>query len=127
TGTVSFGAYIILVVSSFPFIRRRLWEAFKYMHLICAAGFVVFAAIHDGSAMLFLLPGIIAYTVDLFLRGRHAFIRGSVLSASVIKGTDVLKLEVESGRQGGRKGYEPGQYAFLMIPRLSPFQWHPIR
>ena len=55
-----------ITVSSLPAIRRRLFEAFYYLHLIFVAGLVAGAMFHTGK-LVFILA-LLTWGVDMFIR-----------------------------------------------------------
>jgi NADPH oxidase len=112
----------LIILSSLPFVRRRLFELFYYMHILCASGIVMGAFLHTGI----LVPLLVACTwgVDLFFRSlvmaRHRYptkARIRTLSATVIE----LSFPKVEGFD-----YNPGQYIYLCLPELSYLEWHPF-
>lgn len=121
-GTIMTLTMFIIIVSSFPLIRRRLFELFYYMHILCASGLMVGAFFHTG----FLVPLLVACTwgVDLFFRSivmaRHRYptkAKIRTLSSTVIE----LSFPKVNGFD-----YNPGQYIYLCLPGLSYLEWHPF-
>ncbi len=121
-GSVMALILFLIIMSSLPLVRRRVFELFYYMHIICASGIAMGAFFHTGI----LIPLLVACTwgVDLFFRSivmaRHRYptkAKIRTLSATVIE----LSFPKVEGFD-----YNPGQYIYLCLPELSYLEWHPF-
>jgi predicted ferric reductase len=121
-GTMLLVFMTLMIVTALPFVRRRAFEVFYYLHVTFAATMVVCAFFHTGI----LVPTLVALTwgVDLAIRKgymaycrypRNASVR--IISESVV--------EVCFPKADGFD-YNPGQYIYIAIPELSVCEWHPF-
>ena len=121
-GTMLLVCMTLMIVTALPFVRRRAFELFYYLHIIFAASMAACAFFHTGI----LVPTLVALTwgVDLIIRKgymslcrypRQASVR--IISESVV--------EVCFPKAAGFD-YNPGQYIYIAIPELSLFEWHPF-
>jgi hypothetical protein len=62
----------IIFLTSLPFVRRHLFEAFYYPHFLLRV-FTVGALIHTTNGPEFLLPGLSLWAVDRLIRFRQYF------------------------------------------------------
>ena len=111
-----------ICLSSQKQVRRRLFEAFYYLHFVFIVGLVVGAFFHSGI----LVPSLalVTWGVDLFIR--KVFMarlwNPRVAHLSVISDTVVQV----SFPKTDDFAYNPGQYIYLAVPEISCFQWHPF-
>jgi len=112
----------LMIITALPMIRRRCFEFFQYIHIICSMLVIVCAFYHTGLLVPILTT--LSWGFDLFLRRvyfpfvvypRKATIR--IVSESVLE----LSFPSTTSLQ-----YNPGQYMYLAVPQLSPWQWHPF-
>ena len=109
----------LIALTSVGFIRRRWFEGFYYAHALFML-FVVGALIHASHAVEFLVPGLALYVIDRLVRFSNNFRRVDVVSAMQYAG-DVTKL-----RTVGLRAHRPAQLAWVQIPGVSLFNWHPF-
>jgi hypothetical protein len=136
---VTFAAMLVAVgVLALPIVRRRHFEVFYYSHHIALAFFVT-SLWHATGSWPFLLGGLLLWLVDGVLRvQRSAQVQATLLDARALNGdVTVLELELTAWRwEIGRcllprlvkKPFEyvAGQYLFLTLPSVSPWQAHPF-
>jgi hypothetical protein len=118
-GIMAWLALAIMFVTSVNFIRRRWFEAFYYSHALFFV-FVVGALIHATKGPEFLLPGLLLWGIDRGIRFWNNFRRVEVKSITALSG-DVTKFTIE-----GRQVTHPGQIAWVQVPGVSFFNWHPF-
>lgn len=110
----------LIFITSVSIIRRRMFETFYYVHFL----FIVFvggALYHaNPGGPEFLLPGFVLWVVDRGIRLWHNFKTINIQSITYYTG-DVLKLRFQ-----GVKPHRPGQMAWIQIPTISYFNWHPF-
>ncbi|KAF9870914.1 hypothetical protein CkaCkLH20_11586 [Colletotrichum karsti] len=118
-GTMAWAALVVLAIASAPIVRRRLFEVFYYTHALFFV-FVVGALIHATKGPEFLLPGLLLWGCDRFLRLYYNFRSINTTSVQYHHG-DVTKMKFE-----GMKPHHPGQIAWVQIPSVSFLNWHPF-
>jgi len=80
------------------------------------------ALLHAWVFWMFAVGGMLLYLLDKMIRMfRAGTIHPRLLEASHSHGITKLVFEKD-----GSMKYEAGQYAFVNIPSVSPFQWHPF-
>jgi predicted ferric reductase len=121
-GTMLIVFMTLMMLTAIPYIRRKVFEVFYYLHVIFAASMIACAFFHTGPLVPAL--GALTWGVDLSIRKfgmalcrypRKASLR--IISDSVVE----LCFPKTEGFD-----YNPGQYVYLAIPELSFFEWHPF-
>lgn len=90
------------------------FEAFYYLHILLYCGCFV-AAVAHGATLFAVAAG--AWALDLLLR--YVVWRNPVDAQLELLSCDVIRVTFPKSFS-----YEAGQYAFLMVPELSMFQFH---
>ncbi|KAJ3047295.1 hypothetical protein HK097_011660 [Rhizophlyctis rosea] len=120
SGFIALCFAVALVLTSLPFIRRHLFEVFYRPHIPLFIAFVVAGAIHQGQVIGILAVPVALYAIDIFLRIRNARKSTTLISMKLLA-DGVVHLEFDKTNFQ----YAPGQYVFICIPKISPFEWHP--
>ncbi|HEX2671376.1 MAG TPA: ferric reductase-like transmembrane domain-containing protein, partial [Polyangiaceae bacterium] len=120
--------FLLLLVSGvmWGFSLRRIrksgrFELFYYTHFAYIAWFLL-ALSHGPRFYKFALLPLLAFGFEWLLRQRRRVHETRLLSLSGLS-SGVTRVELERP-----PGFEqrPGDYAFLRIPRLARFEWHPF-
>eukprot|EP01119_Soliformovum_irregulare_P000557 TRINITY_DN1038_c0_g5_i2.p1 TRINITY_DN1038_c0_g5~~TRINITY_DN1038_c0_g5_i2.p1 ORF type:complete len:1060 (-),score=280.60 TRINITY_DN1038_c0_g5_i2:117-3200(-) len=110
----------IAVILAYSWIRRKFFEVFYYSHHFFMV--TIFAAlIHAWALWYFIAPGLMLYFIDRIIRYHRSSRFFQVESMEYCLG-DYTKITLSAPDFK----YQPGQYAFLNIPGISIFQWHPF-
>jgi len=121
-GTGIIGFMTLMVITALPWVRRKVFELFYFVHISCCFAMIACAFYHTG--ILIPLLGSATWGLDLFIRKiymalfrypRKASVR--IISESVV---EICFPKTASFH------YNPGQYVFLAIPEISYFEWHPF-
>lgn len=135
-GVLSLLCFLVMLVTSFNYVRRNYFEVFYYSHFIFIAGFV-FAVLHVSRFLYYLLIPVSLYALDRVLRFARGLCSVTVIKASMVS-QDLkekmvqLQLQFRGGWQknglcnAGFTSWKAGQYYFINIPEISLFEWHPI-
>ncbi|KAH9237224.1 hypothetical protein K456DRAFT_1939387 [Colletotrichum gloeosporioides 23] len=118
-GAMAWASLVLISLTSVPIIRRRFFEVFYYHHALFFL-FVVGALIHATKGPEFLLPGLLLWGCDRFLRFYYNFRSINTTSVQHHHG-DVVKIKSE-----GMKPRHPGQITWVQIPSVSFVNWHPF-
>ncbi|KAF0327053.1 hypothetical protein GQ607_005817 [Colletotrichum asianum] len=118
-GAMAWTSLVLISLTSVPIIRRRFFEVFYYSHALFFL-FVVGALIHATKGPEFLLPGLLLWGCDRFLRFYYNFRSISTTAVQHYHG-DVVKIKFE-----GMKPRHPGQITWIQIPSVSFLNWHPF-
>eukprot|EP01104_Vermistella_antarctica_P010765 TRINITY_DN2900_c0_g1_i2.p1 TRINITY_DN2900_c0_g1~~TRINITY_DN2900_c0_g1_i2.p1 ORF type:complete len:653 (-),score=99.91 TRINITY_DN2900_c0_g1_i2:86-2044(-) len=144
-GTVAVGCYVIIFLTSLPFVRRRFYELFHYTHFLFIP-YLICAALHESIVwQLFLFP-LGLYLIDwLFRIICVSRVRASSSTATITRcafspsSTDPRSPEAPKATDTTTKSrdvsflhlnkpfdYEAGQYCLVCLPAISLVQWHPL-
>ncbi|KAL8062754.1 hypothetical protein ABFX02_02G167900 [Erythranthe guttata] len=121
-GEISLVAGLIMWATTFPRIRRKMFEVFFYTHHMYIP-FVVFFIFHVGiNYASMMLPGFFLFVIDRYLRFLQSRSNVRLLSARVLPCQTV---ELNFSKTKGLS-YTPTSTIFLNIPTISKMQWHPF-
>ncbi|KAB1220124.1 Ferric reduction oxidase 4 [Morella rubra] len=121
-GEIAIVFALAMWVTSFPRMRRKMFEVFFYTHHLYAL-YIFFYVLHVGVAYFcMILPGIFLFLVDRFLRFLQSRQRARLVSARLLP-CDTVELNF-SKSQG--LNYCPTSMLFINVPSLSKLQWHPF-
>lgn len=133
TGVILQIAITMLLVTSLECVRRRYFQLFSYTHMFFFPVFIFGTVLHGAqrwlnfgfptAAPFFVIP-VLIYFIMLFRRGfdmcRRPF---RVAKIAFVNNKSFMSLNLEVP-----KGYtwKSGQYAFINVPSISKWQWHPF-
>ncbi|XAR54036.1 Ferric-chelate reductase (NADH) [Bertholletia excelsa] len=121
-GELSLLPGLVMWVTTFPSIRKKMFELFFYTHYLYTL-FVFFFILHVGiSYSCIMLPGFFLFLVDRFLRFLQSRRAVRLVSVRVLP-CETVELNF-SKTQG--LSYTPTSLVFLNIPSISKLQWHPF-
>ncbi|XP_068653680.1 ferric reduction oxidase 2-like [Aristolochia californica] len=113
---------LLMWVTSFPRVRRKMFEVFYYTHHLYFL-FFFFFVLHVGMSFFGLvLPGIYLFLVDRYLRFLQSRQRVRLLSARLLP---CEALELSFSKSPGLS-YSPMSIMFVNVPSISRTQWHPF-
>nr|XP_004229896.2 ferric reduction oxidase 2 [Solanum lycopersicum] len=113
---------LILWATTFPAIRRRMFEVFFYTHYLYIL-FMVFYLLHTGMFYAcIMLPGFFLFLIDRYLRFLQSKQQVRLISARVLTCETV---ELNFSKISGLE-YSPTSIMFLNVPSISKLQWHPF-
>ncbi|PSN63795.1 hypothetical protein BS50DRAFT_590808 [Corynespora cassiicola Philippines] len=133
SGTVLYFVTFGLVSLSIPWIRRRFYEAFKYVHMFLGTSYIGVLWWHIHGE--YMSPNYIYATVAVYLFSntirlfhRHHNLRsfsnltGFPTTLTHLHG-NVTRVAIEVPKS---MAWKPGQHVFLRIPNISLLQNHPF-
>ena len=124
SGYISTAAALIMMCISHPYIRRNVWELFIRTHRPLFIVTMVFAVIHWIWVIYIAALPLLLYIIDMAMRYYNQWgVKKHVTVYDVnVLGSDVIRIEfnIESFK------YDCGQYVFICIPCIDPFEWHPF-
>ncbi|KAK9743039.1 hypothetical protein RND81_03G212800 [Saponaria officinalis] len=113
---------LIMWMTTFPKIRRKIFELFFYIHYLYIV-FIFFFFLHVGiSYAFYMLPGIYLFIIDRFLRFLQSRQRVRLLSARTLS-CDTIELNFAKNPS---LSYNPTSIIFINVPSISKLQWHPF-
>jgi predicted ferric reductase len=129
TGTILLACLIaLLITSTFPILRRVLFNLWYFTHIVLGVGVIVYLLLHSVGSALFVA---VWWGLDLVVRyGIMAGCRNRAESNIRCIGHDNRgihepSVEVSFLKPPGFE-YNPGQFAQIAFPALSIFEFHPV-
>lgn len=121
-GELALLAGLAMWATTFPRIRRKLFELFFYTHYLYIL-FMLFFVLHVGiSYACIMLPGFYLFMIDRYIRFLQSRQSVRLVSARILP-CEVVELNF-SKNPGLR--YTPTSIAFINLPIISRLQWHPF-
>ncbi|KAI8572010.1 hypothetical protein RHMOL_Rhmol01G0165600 [Rhododendron molle] len=121
-GEIALLAGLAMWVTTFPRIRRKMFELFFYTHHLYIV-FIIFFVFHVGIAYsCMMLPGFYLFLVDRFLRFLQSR-RGVRLVSARVLPCEAVELDFSKSRG---LSYTPTSIVFVNVPGISKMQWHPF-
>ncbi|KAM7494459.1 hypothetical protein LguiB_029068 [Lonicera macranthoides] len=122
-GEVALVAGLVMWATTFPRIRRNLFELFYYTHNYLYPVFAVFFLLHVGFSYAFItLPGFYLFLIDRYLRFLQSQQRVRLVSARVLP---CQAVELNFSKSPG-VSYNPTSTVFIKVAAISKVQWHPF-
>ncbi|WCJ22750.1 ferric reduction oxidase 2 [Euphorbia peplus] len=122
-GELSLLAGLGLWVTTFPQIRKKMFELFFYTHHLYI-GFMVFFIFHLGInfSVIVMLPGFYLFMIDRYLRFLQSRTSVRLVSARILP---CQTLELNFSKTPSLS-YSPTSILFVNVPSISKLQWHPF-
>ncbi|PRP82273.1 amine oxidase [Planoprotostelium fungivorum] len=125
-GFIAFVTIIFITLTSLPFIRRRLWEAFYISHFSFVL-VLIFSCLHNPKVTPYVITASALYLIDRFFR----FLWGSFVTETTQfnrrgKGGVVRVSFKKSFFMEKVSSQRVGQYVFVNFPAINPMTWHPF-
>ncbi|KAL7121424.1 hypothetical protein ACP275_02G180900 [Erythranthe tilingii] len=113
---------LCLWITSYPKLRRKLFELFLYTHYLYIP-FIIFFVLHIGIGFAtIMLPGFYLFLIDRYLRFLQSRDNVRLVSARVLPCRTV---ELNFSKTPGLS-YNPTSTIFVNVPTISKMQWHPF-
>jgi predicted ferric reductase len=111
-----------MIITALPFIRKRLFELFYFVHVIFAISMMGCAFYHTGIVVPVL--GSLTWGLDYIVRKVYMpFYRYPRKATLQIISDSVIEL---SFPKTDGFDFNPGQYIYIAVPKLSYLEWHPF-
>ncbi|KAI4369873.1 hypothetical protein MLD38_018271 [Melastoma candidum] len=121
-GEIALVAGLGLWSTTFPRVRRKMFELFFYAHHLYIL-FMLFFVLHVGiSYACIMLPGFYLFLVDRYLRFLQSRSSARLVSARVLPCDAV---ELNFAKAPGLK-YGPMSMMLVKLPAISKLEWHPF-
>ncbi|RWW37641.1 hypothetical protein BHE74_00057215 [Ensete ventricosum] len=121
-GEIAILAGLLMWATTFPRIRRKMFELFFYTHQLYIA-FLFFYMLHVGvSHICVILPGVYLFMVDRYLRFLQSRAKVRLVSARLLPSES---MELNFAKSPGL-AFEPLSVVFINVPGVSSLQWHPF-
>ncbi|KAL2251762.1 ferric reduction oxidase 2-like [Sesamum indicum] len=121
-GEISLVCGMAMWVTTYPTIRRKMFELFLYTHYLYIL-FIIFFILHTGIGFAcIMLPGLYLFVIDRYLRFLQSRQKVRLLSARVLP---CQTIELNFSKSRGLS-YKPTSTIFINVPSISKLQWHPF-
>ncbi|KAL9243116.1 hypothetical protein vseg_017044 [Gypsophila vaccaria] len=121
-GVIALVAALVIWISSLPFVRRKNFSVFFYVHHLYIV-FITFFLFHAGDKHFYMVfPGVFLFGLDKLLRVICSRPETRVLSVRIFPSKIV---ELTFPKDPGLK-YTPTSIVFIKIPSISKYDWHPF-
>ncbi|KAJ2032275.1 hypothetical protein IW146_007436 [Coemansia sp. RSA 922] len=123
TGHGMLAVFIIMMGTSVPAVRRKLFELFYLVHHLYVVVIVlIFFHVSKHTFQYYIaVPGSI-YMVDKLYRAIRSRINRPRILSVIQHPSNVIELRFEKSGMN----VKVGQYIYLCVPSLAWFQWHPF-
>jgi hypothetical protein len=124
-GLISTISFILCTIVSFHLIRKNWFELFYYSHRILSSFGIIFGTLHYASTFYYILPSILLYIIDIFLR--IYFMRSPIYSR--IKNVGYNKsssIFIELSLMKKIKTFPGCYFLICFYSDISKYQWHPL-
>lgn len=128
-GTTALGFLLILWVMALEPARRKAFAAFRIMHIVLAACFVIAAAMHWKFMWIYVLPGGVLLAADFAIRTAAALSQPLPVSALSQGGGNLLTLAIPSSPSSSSGHCSAGATVRISLaPKYAsaPTGWHPF-
>jgi len=129
TGLVSFGMFLVIGITSLPYVRKKSYELFQLGHLLMFPIFAFLMA-HGTVGYLqwpmlgyFLCFPVLLVLIERTVRTCNGLSPLSAYLEVLDKETVAITVKMPSSRNFD---YRAGQWVFLQVRELSFWQWHPF-
>ena len=122
SGIVLQVVFCVMMAFSLPYFRKsQRFNYFWAMHHLVIVFYIVLL-LHGRVFWKFLLPVLLTYGLDRYLRRRSASFPAKVLFTKA-KGDKVMQIQFA---KPAALNYQAGQWVFLKSPAVTKHEWHPF-
>ncbi|KAJ3078411.1 hypothetical protein HDU99_000598 [Rhizoclosmatium hyalinum] len=112
---------LIVTLTSLDFFRRKFFNVFYYTHFLVFV-FVLFAYLHASNTIYYILPGLLMYTIDGFMRLHSRFSPRDKVSNVIFEECGYITLTFATKKAAATR---PGQFMRVCFPEVSAYEFHP--
>ncbi|ORY48875.1 hypothetical protein BCR33DRAFT_735090 [Rhizoclosmatium globosum] len=120
-GVVATVALLIVVITSMDFFRRKWFNTFFYTHFLVFV-FIAFAYFHASNCIYYILPGLLMYAIDGFIRLHSRFNHKDKIKSVIFEDCSYITLTVSTKKASTSR---PGEFMRVCFPEVSKFEFHP--
>ena len=122
TGVALLGVFATMWIFALDFVRRkRKFELFYATHLLYVA-WLGLAIVHGPSFLKIAGLPLVGFAIEQFMRLRRRGVAATITGSQALR-SGVVRLEIDKPTPFRSNA---GDYAFLRIPGIAKFEWHPF-
>lgn len=135
-GLLSVLALLMMIPTSLPVVRRKLYEWFYISHWVLFLVSVFFAILHWAQIIWWILPAGLLFFISRAASSWNGMTPVAVQSFSVVgageEGTDeIIKVVLKRAAPGSSPAspsydYKVGNFVYLNVPHISKLEWHAL-
>lgn len=135
-GLLSVLALLLMIPTSLPVVRRKLYEWFYISHWVLFLVSVFFAILHWAQIIWWILPAGLLFFISRAVSSWNGMTPVAVQSFSVVgageEGTDeIVKVVLKRAAPGSSPAspsydYKVGNFVYLNVPHISKLEWHAL-
>jgi ferric-chelate reductase len=128
-GFISVLALVLMIPTSLPVVRRKLYEWFYISHWVLFLISFFFAILHWGLILWWILPAGLLFFISRAASSWNALAPIAVQSISVLgdpASGELVQLVVQRFSTSPTYDYKAGQFVYLNVPSISKLQWHAL-
>lgn len=123
-GELSLFFLLLVGWTSHPKVRRMMFELFYHTHHLYILA-VIFAVMHWGAIIWWLLPTLVLYLISRTLSTWNALRPVRVCELAAFPDQQIVKV-VLARSVASQSTFQLGQFVYLNVPAISKLQWHPF-
>lgn len=136
-GLLSVLALLLMIPTSLPIVRRKMYEWFYISHWVLFMIALFFAILHWAQIIWWILPAGLLFFISRTASSWNGMTPVAVQSFSVI-GTaeegsidEIVQVVVKRAAPGASPAspsydYKVGNFVYLMVPHISKLEWHAL-
>lgn len=136
---IGFLLMVLIIITSLPALRRRSYNTFYYVHIICSFGVFLTLSVHASTDFYFLLPGLLLWVADWgwrLFRGERGGLARTVVAKLENAGEGWYRVtlaattnsvpvsDADAEKQNAVTTHHPIQSYNLIFPEISKVQNH---
>ena len=124
-GTIATISAILISIFTIPLIKKRSYETFYFTHRILGLILVVCSVWHYIISLYFIIPSLIIYFIDLYLRflktNKGTYLKLKKIGENEKNNYTILQIKISKNIN-----INPGCYFLVCIRNISSVEWHPF-
>lgn len=132
-GFISVLALVLMIPTSIPVVRRKVYEWFYITHWVLFVIAVIFAILHWSQIIWWIFPSGLVFFISRASSSWNSFTPVPVQEMSVLgEGEEeIVKIVLKRAAQGSSPAsadydFKVGNFVYLNVPELSKIQWHAL-
>ena len=126
TGVILTVLFLIIVVFSLPFVRKRGYFQLFYFFHMCTIPWLIIMLLHGRKFWIWILLPLFCYLIEKTLKYRKTSSNkfgDTIITEAFVLPSKVTHLVI---RKPAKFYFKPGDYVFINIPAIAKYEWHPF-